>query len=244
MIFIQAETDDQTSPLTARTLETLIRLSTAHAKTRLSANVDVRDARAAEALLRFALFKEVLKPERRKRRKLSTGQHMDDDTDEEGDEDDAEEEEGQGVNEVTSAVTASQRQRAKEKAARLERPPTATPGPGPSTQAAAARDDDDDDMDGADALLAAEPEPEPELAEDTQLSAERMDLFRTRLSTVLETSGAANDGYIDFEEMLPLVNEGLSTDDLYGSAEARMAVGKMHDDNQVMFADGVVYKTV
>lgn len=232
--------------MTARTLETLIRLSTAHAKTRLSANVDVRDARAAEALLRFALFKEVLKPERRKRRKLNTGQHMDDDTDEEGEEDDAEEEEGQDVNEVTTAVTASQRQRAKEKAARLERPPTATPGPGPSTQAAAARDDDDEDMDGADALLAEVPEPEPEEteAEAAPLSAERMDLFRTRLSTVLETSGAANDGYVDFEEMLPLVNEGLSTEDMFGSGEARTAVEKMHGDNQVMFSDGVVYKTV
>jgi DNA replication licensing factor MCM3 len=228
--------------LTARTLETLIRLSTAHAKTRLSANVDVRDARAAEALLRFALFKEVLKPERRKRRKLNTGQHMDDETDEEGEEDEAEEEEGQGINEVTTAVTASQRQRAKEKAARLERPPTATPGPGPSTQAAAARDDDDEDMDGADALLAEAPEPEPEDA--APLSAERMDLFRTRLSTVMETSGAANDGYLDFEEMLPLVNEGLSTDDMFGSGEARTAVEKMHQDNQVMFSEGVIYKTV
>jgi len=167
---------------------------------------------------------------------------MDDETDEEGEEDEAEEEEGQGINEVTTAVTASQRQRAKEKAARLERPPTATPGPGPSTQAAAARDDDDEDMDGADALLAEAPEPEPEDA--APLSAERMDLFRTRLSTVLETSGAANDGYVDFEEMLPLVNEGLSTDDMFGSGEARTAVEKMHQDNQVMFSEGVIYKTV
>jgi DNA replication licensing factor MCM3 len=233
--------------LTARTLETLIRLSTAHAKTRLSANVDVRDARAAEALLRFALFKEVLKPEKRKRRKLNTGQHMDDETDEEGDEEEGEEEEGQdGTNEVTSAITASQRQRAKEKAARLERRPTATPGPGPSTQAAAAgNDDDDEDMEGAEGLLAEAPEPEPEAeGEAGPLSAERMDLFRQRLSTVLETSGAANDGYVDFEEMLPLVNEGLPTGDLFGSAEARTAVGKMHNDNQIMFADGVVYKTV
>ena len=224
----------------------MIRLSTAHAKTRLSANVDVRDARAAEALLRFALFKEVLKPEKRKRRKLNTGQHIDDETDEEGDEEEGEEEEGQDNNEVTTAVTASQRQRAKEKAARLERPPTATPGPGPSTQAAAAAaDDDDEDMEGAEGLLAEVPEPEAELDEDVgPLSTERMDLFRQRLSTVLETSGAANDGYVDFEEMLPLVNEGLPTGDLFGSAEARTAVGKMHNDNQIMFADGVVYKTV
>ena len=70
-----------------------------------------------------------------------------------------------------------------------------------------------------------------------------MDLFRQRLSTVLE-SGAASEGYIDFSEMLPLVNEGLSTDDMFGSREARGAVERMHGDNQVMYADGVVYKTV
>ncbi|KAK1699633.1 MCM2/3/5 family protein [Colletotrichum godetiae] len=63
----------RTSPLTVRTLETLIRLATAHAKSRLSNRVDERDALAAEAILRFALFKEVVEDEsRKKRRKTQT----------------------------------------------------------------------------------------------------------------------------------------------------------------------------
>ncbi|WBW74879.1 MCM complex subunit Mcm3 [Schizosaccharomyces osmophilus] len=59
----------RTSPLTARTLETLIRLSTAHAKARLSNAVEVRDAKAAEKILRYALFREVYKPKSNRRKK-------------------------------------------------------------------------------------------------------------------------------------------------------------------------------
>lgn len=59
----------RTSPMTARTLETLIRLSTAHAKARLSNRVEQKDAEVAEQILRYALFKEVIEDERRKRRR-------------------------------------------------------------------------------------------------------------------------------------------------------------------------------
>ncbi|OBT51629.1 hypothetical protein VE04_08113 [Pseudogymnoascus sp. 24MN13] len=63
-IYVSLRNDDmvanqrKTSPMTVRTLETLIRLATAHAKARLSPIVEERDALAAEAILRFALFKE------------------------------------------------------------------------------------------------------------------------------------------------------------------------------------------
>ncbi|KAI2602822.1 MCM-domain-containing protein [Hypoxylon sp. NC1633] len=82
----------RTSPLTVRTLETLIRLATAHAKSRLSNRVDERDALAAEAILRFALFKEVVEDEsKRKRRRTqrvesdSSDEDSDDDNDDRGD---------------------------------------------------------------------------------------------------------------------------------------------------------------
>merc|ERR1719264_240955 len=50
----------RTQPVTPRALETLIRLSTAHAKSRLSKVVEEEDADLAIQLVQFAYFKKVL----------------------------------------------------------------------------------------------------------------------------------------------------------------------------------------
>ncbi|KAK4544489.1 hypothetical protein LTR36_004060 [Oleoguttula mirabilis] len=67
----------KTSPMTARTLETLIRLASAHAKARLSNRVEEKDAEVAEGVLRFALFKEVVEDERRKKKKARRSPNAD-----------------------------------------------------------------------------------------------------------------------------------------------------------------------
>lgn len=77
-IYVSLRNDDmqgnqrKTSPMTVRTLETIIRLATAHAKSRLSNRVEKRDAIAAEQILRFALFKEVDEKESRGKRRKKT----------------------------------------------------------------------------------------------------------------------------------------------------------------------------
>ncbi|KAJ3099897.1 MCM DNA helicase complex subunit [Phlyctochytrium planicorne] len=63
----------RTMPVTPRTLETLIRLSSAHAKLRLSNRVEIEDTDAALSILEFALYQKVAKKSRNKKARTDKG---------------------------------------------------------------------------------------------------------------------------------------------------------------------------
>lgn len=242
-----ASNQKRTSPLTARTLETLIRLSTAHAKSRLSAKVDERDAMAAEEILRFALFKEVLKPERRKKRKLNTGKSKRSDGSDSDDSDDEDEidgeladADGEDDGDIVNGRTETRDEGTAARSKRMVTPRESVPR---SVQDAdmdmeaeeAMREMESAGGDGAGAPSSSRPARGPDAIEP-----ERLDLFRERLSAVF--GKYPDEDFLPFDQLLPDVNEGLTNAIMFGQAEARLAITKMSELNEVMEADGAIYK--
>ncbi|KAI8995425.1 ATP dependent DNA helicase [Trametes punicea] len=209
----------RTSPLTARTLETLIRLATAHAKARLSPKVQRQDAKVAEEILRFALFKEVLRRTRRKKRRLNNGavQAVDEDDDEDGEAEGESDEESEEEEEVSKRMETP-----KPKANAVEKP-----APEPEW------DNDVQMGDGVDAAGAA--------GEQQGIRPDRLKLFRARLAQLFATK-LVDEDQMYLHTLVEMINEGLSTNELFGTAEATAACNIMTDANEVMLSDGIVYK--
>jgi len=250
----------KTSPMTPRTLETLIRLASAHAKARLSNRVEEKDAKVAEGVLRFALFKEVVEDERRKnkraRREDVDAMSTDGDSDDSDDDDD-------------DAATAGASRRAS----------TRTPGRSTRGAANAAAPDADnipDDEDEEDLYNAtpsarrtqrttteeasqasmASSQPASQLLQDSSqsqsqpqsssgpvtISPARLQVFQTALGQLIDGPLFANDA-ADVEPLVAAVNARLARGDKkFGDSEANAALEELNERNKIMLSQGVVYK--
>ncbi|KAL8835497.1 MAG: hypothetical protein Q9170_003299 [Blastenia crenularia] len=243
----------KTSPMTARTLETLIRLATAHAKARLSHRVEERDAEAAEAILRYALFKEVVEDERKKRRKVSRAVEMSED---ESSSDSGNESDGGNAPAQTANMTRSSRRAGTARTGRQ-----ATPN-GADGEQDGDGDDDDDDLYTASPrtqktngrptqtnsqMSVASSRPASQLVtsqtDDSQntdgpinITPARLRVFRTALGQLLNTALFQNES-ADVEPLVKAVNSRVGREPTFEMGEANAALLEMQDRNEVMYSE-------
>ncbi|KAI9462326.1 MCM2/3/5 family-domain-containing protein [Lactarius psammicola] len=223
----------KTSPLTARTLETLIRLATAHAKARLSPRVEERDASAAEDILRYALFKDVVKRQRRKKHKVGHGgaaARGDEDGEEGSDEDEDDrvsEEEGQPER---MAVPAPPKAKAIDHA-----PPGISQDPIWGVVDGQQDQDVRMELDPAVAAVGASGE------DPAGIKSDRLQLFRSRVARLWATN-FQDDEQVFLADLVQAVNEGLDNTSLFSTTEATLACRAMTEANEVMLSENIVYK--
>ncbi|XP_023808962.1 DNA replication licensing factor MCM3 [Oryzias latipes] len=208
----------RTSPVTARTLETLIRLSTAHAKSRISKVVERVDSEVAVELVQFAYFKKVLEKEKKRSRQERDS----------GSEDEEEEEA------VSQRSQSSQRKRGRRGSQSCEprspydfteeqEVPEIQTGISKVTKPQR-RQEEEEAMD-------ATPQ-----AEDVELSAERLKEFKSSLFAVFQSAHAQS---VKMAALMDGINkEGAA---VFTDADVRTALARMQDDNQVMVADDIIF---
>ncbi|KAL9030606.1 MAG: hypothetical protein Q9196_001287 [Gyalolechia fulgens] len=242
----------KTSPMTARTLETLIRLATAHAKARLSHRVEERDAEAAEAILRYALFKEVVEDERKKRRKVNRPTEISDD-ESSGDSDD----DSDGGHAPAPARTANMT-RSSQRSGTARARSQITPN-GTYADQDGSGDDDDEDLYTASPrtqrtngrptqtdsqMSVASSQPASQLitsqTDDSQntdgpvhITPARLRVFRSALGQLLDTPLFQNES-ADVEPLVEAVNSRVGREPRFEMAEASAALLEMQDRNEVM----------
>jgi DNA replication licensing factor MCM3 len=252
----------RTSPITARTLETLIRLSTAHAKARLSKRVEQKDADIAEQILRFALFKEVVQDDRRKRRRteqdpdaMSTDNESSDDDNEDGDEQEAKQSRRAGGPSTRSQQTGSAPTLATEDDDEEEEENedlyNATPKTQQTTQRTNGRTQSSRAGASSSQVSAASSQPESQLpatqteSQDSQgITPARLQVFQTALGQLIDGPLFANDA-ADVEPLVAAVNARLGGGAgraAFGEDEAEKALEALSERNKIMYSGGIVYK--
>lgn len=218
----------RTQPVTARTLETLIRLSTAHARARMAKTVSVDDAQAAIELVQYAYFKKVLEKEKGQKRRRDGGGASSDEESQEGTQ--------------RSPTRRSKRTRTdttQDSGAPYdtdEEIETPQPDAGDLTRRDTRRSvthrkpASETQTSGGSSLTVVES------VTPASISGDRLHIFKNSLQKLFRE---AREQSLSLNRITSAINE--NNDEAFTSGEIEAAVLQMTEDNQIMVADGIVF---
>lgn len=248
-----------TAPITARTLETLIRLASAHAKVRLSKSVEVKDAKVAEEMLRYALFKEIPKKQNKKRRTVEETF----DSELESDEDS--EEESTGTRPSTRRTRLMEQQQQQE-----QRTPDTTPElplgeqdvDGETEEVGEELEqfhitnaNEQQQQQQQEAVLVEEDQsssnvhrPLGDRATNTEqtstISSERFQTFKRVLQKVIRSdvfTGPESQRIAPIDSLHDAINDEMAQEEKFTDFELESGLEKMQEDNKIFLAEGKVW---
>ncbi|XP_005107582.1 zygotic DNA replication licensing factor mcm3 [Aplysia californica] len=212
----------RTQPVTARALETIIRLSTAHAKARLSKSVELVDAQAAVELVQFAYFKKVLEKEKKTKRKSQ---------DSEG-----EEEEERDEDEENSPPRKKQRTPRGKRQARKE----GEEGYDPYDIEEIGEEVEDQptlEEERRKRRASGSAPSTPQAPASTEITDDRLKVFRTSLNQLFKKERAQSVALNSVRGHMASEHG----DSPFSEEEMMAAIDRMQDENQVMLSDNILF---